>query len=288
MVSRRHLLIGAASISAAGLAGCSQSNVGGPSSDNTDPRATNWLPASQSLPVQLQGDKLSNIVTVDEYDGSSEDTVLGLPLSDIDLYATIETGDPTRYVAIEGDFDVSDIRDEATSTIAGSFEEKESYNGYTRLSSSSAAIGIASGRLAVVQPPDAGALEDMIDTREGESQSLSAVNDRVGRLSDTIGDGDIVQLSARPQTVTSDNESESDLSDIVGRAYSFDVQPDQSPFVQCYLYRNAELATPDELRNQIDANYNATAAAPEYDVTTDGALVTASGEVPTAALVSGN
>ncbi len=286
MVSRRNLLIGAASISAAGLAGCyqSDSNTGGPSGDGAEPRATDWVPASQSLPVLIRGTKASNIVDVEGSGIGSEETVFEVPPSDIDLLTTVQTGSPIQYTTIDGSFEVEDVRDPVTSTLRGSFSEEESYNGYTRLSSSGATVGISSGRLAFVQPPDAATLEAILDTREGEGESLSAGNDTVGQLSDTIGEGDITDIRAFPRSTTADNETEGDTRDRIGEAYAIDVQSEMSPFVFCYLYRNAEVTDADELRDRIDSGFSDTENSPEYDVTTDDTMVTATGELPTSTL----
>lgn len=294
MVSRRSVLLGAASAGVIGLAGCtrsqrdqstpSDSQSSGGSTGPQSPRATSWAPASQSLPVRIHGTKAANVVEVEGSGITADQSVLGVAPADIDILTTIQTDSPVQYTGLEGDFEAADVRESVTSTLSGSFQEQEPYNGYTRLSSNSAVVGIRSGRLGFVQPPDGQAFEDMLDAREGATSTLPEVSDRVKRLSDAIGDGDIVDIVALDPSGETANDSEREPQDQVGEAYSIDVQPDMSPFVFCYLYREADVTAPDDLRNRIDSSFNATDSDPTFDVTTDGALVTATGQIPTASL----
>ncbi len=285
MLSRREMLLGAASAGLLGMAGCASQQ----SDQSSEPEMTtlNWVPAAVPLPVAIQGRRLSNIVAVEGPENLSDQAAFGLPPAEVDLFVNVQTGEALQCTGIDGSFGAGNARESITTNLTGSFEEVESEDSYTRLRSNTNRIALRDGRVAMVEPPAANDLNELIDTREGNAQRLLTLDDRVNRLWETIGTGDIVSLVAQePTAETADNDSEGNTAGRVGRAYSITVQSDMSPFVFCYLYQDAATADPAQVREQVSSAYATGSTEATFEVTTDGALVTATGELPTSSLRS--
>jgi len=277
MVSRRQFLVGTASaVGAATLAGCSDSRSA------SIPDGMYWIPASFSTPVSLNGLAPATLVEYETTDITSEDTIYGLAPSDMDTFAAIQSSGAGQHTAIDGQFDRETARDGITSQLSGSLEERQDYNGYTRLSMGQVEVAITDGRMVISQGADTATLESVINARTGGTERLYPENTYAERLADALGPGDTVNLSINttpadvPTNVTANT---TDAPEVAGSGSSVTVAEETSEYVTAVLYTSAAAADPETIRNSLNAT-----TVSNVEITTDDGLVVATGDIPTANL----